>query len=86
MPAVSPKVAPQLTQHILYGTRHLQFRQALGQFIDKEINPHVNEWETKKRFPAKLVFKNLGRLGMLGANKPQGSFHFLGISDGDKFF
>ncbi|VDM41999.1 unnamed protein product [Toxocara canis] len=71
MPAVSPKVAPQLTQHILYGTRHLQFRQALGQFIDKEINPHVNEWETKKRFPAKLVFKNLGRLGMLGANKPQ---------------
>uniref|UniRef100_A0A915AX70 Acyl-CoA dehydrogenase 6 n=1 Tax=Parascaris univalens TaxID=6257 RepID=A0A915AX70_PARUN len=70
MPAVSPKAAPQITQHILYGARHLQFRQALGQFIDKEINPHVDEWEKNRRFPAKSLFKKLGRLGILGVNKP----------------
>ncbi|VDK59243.1 unnamed protein product [Anisakis simplex] len=70
MPAVSPKLAPQITQHVLYGPRHLQFRRTLGKLIDKEINPNVDEWETRKLFPAKKVFKKLGQLGVLGVNKP----------------
>ncbi|VDK43472.1 unnamed protein product [Gongylonema pulchrum] len=66
MPAIVPKIAPRLTQHILYGPRHLQFRHALGQFIDKGINPFVDEWESKKQFPAHVLFKQLGLLGIFG--------------------
>ncbi len=49
---------------------HEQLRSTLKKFIEAEINPHVDEWEEAEIFPAHQVFKGLGRLGLLGVNKP----------------
>jgi len=49
---------------------HDQIRSTLKKFIDAEINPHVDEWEEAEIFPAHQVFRGLGRLGLLGVNKP----------------
>ncbi|KAK0393332.1 hypothetical protein QR680_000155 [Steinernema hermaphroditum] len=61
-------VAP--ATHILYGPRHWEFRASVGGFIDKSINPFVDEWEKVKKFPAHNVFKGLGDVGVFGVNKP----------------
>jgi citronellyl-CoA dehydrogenase len=49
---------------------HETLRDTLKRFIDKEINPHVDEWEQAEIFPAHQVFKRLGELGCLGLTKP----------------
>ena len=49
---------------------HDTLRDTLKRFIDKEVNPHVDEWERAEVFPAHQVFKRLGELGMLGLTKP----------------
>ena len=54
----------QLTQE------HLEIQRTLRRFIDKEINPHVDEWEAAEIFPAHELFKKMGALGLLGLNKP----------------
>jgi citronellyl-CoA dehydrogenase len=50
---------------------HIQMRDALSQFIDREINPYIDQWEEAEIFPAHEVFKKLGDLGFLGVNKPE---------------
>ncbi len=55
---------------MLYSHEHEQLRSTLIRFIDKEINPHVAQWEREERFPAHAVFKRLGQLGLLGLTKP----------------
>jgi citronellyl-CoA dehydrogenase len=41
-------------------------------FVESEINPHVDEWEAAEHFPSHEIFKKLGDLGLLGHfNKPQ---------------
>ena len=50
---------------------HKQLRKTVRDFIDKEINPHCDEWEAKGAFPAHQVFKKAGALGLLGVNKPE---------------
>jgi citronellyl-CoA dehydrogenase len=49
---------------------HETLRDTLKRFIDKEINPYVDEWERAEIFPAHQVFKRLGDLGCLGLTKP----------------
>lgn len=49
---------------------HATLRDTLKRFIDKEVNPHVDEWERAEVFPAHQVFKRLGELGLLGLTKP----------------
>ena len=49
---------------------HETLRDTLKRFIDKEVNPHVDEWEKAEIFPAHQVFKRLGDLGCLGLTKP----------------
>lgn len=49
---------------------HNAIRNTIAQFIEKEINPFVDEWEEAGIFPAHEVFKKLGDLGMLGIHKP----------------
>lgn len=48
-------------------------KHSLFQLIEKEINPHVDEWEKQHSFPAHTVFKKLGQAGFLGVNKPVGN-------------
>lgn len=49
---------------------HESVRDTLHRFIDKEVNPFVDEWERAQIFPAHQVFRRLGELGMLGLAKP----------------
>ncbi|KAI1721797.1 acyl-CoA dehydrogenase, middle domain-containing protein [Ditylenchus destructor] len=58
--------------HIIYGPLHLEICEPLAKFIDQNINPFVDEWESQRRFPAKNLFKELGNLGVFGVNKPTG--------------
>ncbi|MBU2628671.1 MAG: acyl-CoA dehydrogenase family protein, partial [Proteobacteria bacterium] len=51
----------------LYFTReHEQVRKAVKDFVTKEINPHVDEWEEKGIAPLHDLFKKMGDLGFLG--------------------
>ena len=54
-----------------YTHEHLEVQKTLKRFIDEHINPHVDEWEAAEIFPAHEVFKQLGKLGLLGLTKPE---------------
>ena len=54
-----------------YTHEHLEIQKTLKRFIDAEVNPHVDEWEAAEIFPAHEVFKQLGKLGLLGLTKPE---------------
>jgi citronellyl-CoA dehydrogenase len=51
--------------------QHTALRHTVKQFVDNEINPHVDEWEKAGIFPAKELFKKMGSLGLLGISKPE---------------
>ena len=53
-------------------------RDALRRIIAEEINPHVDQWEEDRIFPAHEVFKKLGDAGFLGLCKPE-QFGGLGL-------
>ncbi len=50
---------------------HQQLRRTVRDFVAKEINPHIDEWEEAGAFPAHALFKKAGALGLLGVNKPE---------------
>lgn len=51
----------------MYFTKeHEQVRRAVREFVDKEINPHVDEWEEAECAPLHDIFKKMGTLGFLG--------------------
>jgi citronellyl-CoA dehydrogenase len=49
---------------------HAQFRKMVRAFAEKELAPHVEEWEHDELFP-NWVFKRAGELGILGAHFPE---------------
>ena len=49
---------------------HEELRRTVRNFVEKELNPHVKEWEEAGRFPIHEVFKKMGDLGLLGVTKP----------------
>lgn len=56
---------------MLFNEQHQEIRRTVRNFIDNEINPHVDEWEQAGIFPAKELFKKMGNLGLLGIHKPE---------------
>ncbi len=50
---------------------HQQLRRTANDFIEKHVNPHVDEWEKAGAFPAHELFKQAGKLGLLGITKPE---------------
>ena len=50
---------------------HTHLRKTVRDFVEKEINPHVEQWERDGAFPAHEVFAKMGKLGLLGVNKPE---------------
>ncbi|RMG97829.1 MAG: acyl-CoA dehydrogenase [Chloroflexi bacterium] len=50
---------------------HEMFRQTVRRFVETEINPHVEEWEAQRIFPAHELFKKMGNLGLLGLTYPE---------------
>lgn len=62
-----------LSISIFNSIKYRYFREITNfQFIDKSINPYVDEWEAQRHFPAHTLFKKLGSLGIFGVNKPTG--------------
>jgi len=55
--------------------------QAVREFADAEIRPHVMEWDEAQRFPRE-VFRKLGDLGFLGTIFPE-KYGGAGLSCGD---
>ncbi len=55
----------------LYFTdEHELFRQSVRQFIDKEVVPNTEAWETARRIPLS-AFQRMGELGFLGLPFPE---------------
>ena len=50
---------------------HQELYRTTEQFVENEINPHVEQWEREGVFPAGDVFKKMGELGLLGIAKPE---------------
>ena len=57
-------------QHMLFTDDHLALQDSLRRFCETEINPFIDEWEKAEIFPAKELFRKMGKLGFLGVNKP----------------
>ncbi len=55
---------------MIYTEQHEQLQHSVRRFIDAEVNPHVAEWEAAGAFPARELFRKMGRLGFLGVTKP----------------
>jgi alkylation response protein AidB-like acyl-CoA dehydrogenase len=53
-----------------YTPEQNQLRGAIRAFAEAEIKPHVMEWDESQHFPLD-VFRELGRLGVLGAVFPE---------------
>jgi citronellyl-CoA dehydrogenase len=51
---------------MLFGTDHDQFRAVMRKLVEEEINPHVDEWEKARIFPAHELFPKFGAVGALG--------------------
>src|SRR5215475_3287767 len=64
-----------------YSEEHQHFRKTVRQFAEKELAPHVEEWEKDEVFP-NWVFKRAGELGILGAHYPED----VGGAGGDYWF
>lgn len=45
---------------------HDAFRTSVRSFVEREIEPHVDEWERAGGFPGHELFRKLGRAGFLG--------------------
>ncbi len=50
---------------------HEMFRKTIRNFVEKEINPHVEEWEEAGEAPLHDLFKKMGELGFLGLSYPE---------------
>jgi citronellyl-CoA dehydrogenase len=51
---------------IYFNKDHDMVRQAVRDFVKKEINPYMDEWEEKGEAPLHDLFKKMGNLGFLG--------------------
>ncbi|WP_071872345.1 citronellyl-CoA dehydrogenase [Atopomonas hussainii] len=56
---------------MIFTQEHEELRRTIKNFVDNEINPHVDQWEKDGRFPIHEIFKKAGNLGLLGISKPE---------------
>ncbi|HBX54896.1 MAG TPA: acyl-CoA dehydrogenase, partial [Pseudomonas sp.] len=56
---------------MIFTQEHEELRRTVRNFVDREINPHVEQWEKDGRFPIHEIFKKAGDLGLLGISKPE---------------
>ncbi|MGB1253050.1 MAG: acyl-CoA dehydrogenase family protein [Candidatus Promineifilaceae bacterium] len=60
-----------MTDSLYFNEEHDALRKLMRNFVEQEINPHVEEWEEEGIFPAHKLFKQMGDLGLLGLNYPE---------------
>lgn len=56
---------------MIFTQEHNEIRRTVKNFVDNEINPHVEEWEKAGEYPIREIFKKMGDLGILGIHKPE---------------
>lgn len=56
---------PEGEETMYFNETHEAFRASVKRFVDKEINPHMDEWE-EKAVPLHELFRKMGELGFLG--------------------
>lgn len=56
---------------MLFTQEHEELRRTVRNFVEKEVNPYVEQWEEQPPFPAHDLFKKMGDLGLLGVTKPE---------------
>jgi len=61
---VAPKV--KTADRIYFSKDHQMVRKAVAEFVKKEINPYVDQWEEDEIAPLKDIFRKMGDLGFLG--------------------
>jgi alkylation response protein AidB-like acyl-CoA dehydrogenase len=61
--------APEEILDFQLNDEQLQLQKSVREFAEREILPHVMEWDEQSRFPLETV-KELGRLGLLGVIFP----------------
>src|SRR5258708_23460076 len=49
----------------IFDEHHDMFRQVVRAFVQKEVEPHVEEWEEAGQIP-KSIWPRMGELGFLG--------------------
>src|SRR5438128_11493781 len=72
-----------------FTSEHDLFRQTVRDFVRREVNPHVDEWEEAHGFPAHDLFPKLAELGLLGleyaeADGGQGADHWYTVIFGEE--
>ena len=60
---------------------HQQIRDSVRRFVEREILPHIDEWEEAEEFPREL-YKKAGDAGILGIGFPE---QYGGSHEGDLF-
>ena len=56
--------------HQYFTEEHDLFRQSVKQFIDTEVKPNVNKWESEQQVPRE-IFTKMASHGFLGINFPE---------------
>ena len=54
----------------LFRPEHQELRKNVRNFVEKELQPHSQEWEKQESFPKEL-FKRVGELGFFGMKYPE---------------
>ncbi len=63
---MSIKNKSKTTRDLYFTKDHEMVRRAVRDFISKEINPYVEDWEADGFVPLKPLFQKMGKLGFLG--------------------
>jgi acyl-CoA dehydrogenase len=53
-----------------FGETHNILRQGLRTFVQREVHPHIDEWEDKEEFPRELC-KKIAGAGFSGLGYPE---------------
>ena len=72
---INTVAAPHFTEE------HELFRESLRTFLNKEVMPHLDQWEEDRRTP-RAIWKKMGDMGFLGLSYPEE----YGGSDLDFFY
>jgi hypothetical protein len=56
--------------HQYFSEEHDLFRQSVKQFIQTEVRPHIDQWESEKQLPRE-IFTKMASHGFLGINFPE---------------
>jgi citronellyl-CoA dehydrogenase len=60
-------MAKRKNPYQMYFTKdHEMVRRAIRDFVNKEINPNIDQWEDDRIVPLKALFRKMGALGFLG--------------------